>query len=910
MFAFGSRKSKLAALLAAEVKKAILEDHNKMARVGKALGCQDYEVKNHPRFLEALKQVEDLFASALNPGTAVTSMTPIAEQTAVLHARHDVPLSDLFETMARVQAIARQHRAPGHFFACSNHFVQIAIKRQEHFLKEKSDLAGALLDYSGVGFHLCDFESGVIVRTNTAFAEMLGMTEAEILGRTWQELTPADVLQEELAQHQTLREGAFARYEKAFLHKNGTAVPAMIQYCSTPILYDNRKVLVCSVTNIAALKAKEAELAKERAYWRIFFDEAPVGMVVYDADGRYHDVNPAFCQITGMTREELLRPGFDYKTLFAECLEDTMAQVKAVIATGRPQSGELEISGKGKRAKVLCTTICLSRQDGNGRPLLASFHQDIAAVASKRQVILEEERAFWHTIFNSTPVGMMLIDDQWSILDVNPEYARMHGYPFEELQTMIAGTLDATSFALPPERQQQARDILAKSQAGERMLFESEELDRQGRRFPVLKMVQPIKRHGRILYLVAQIGLGEIKQKEAELDKERTYWRMIFNSSPCGMLVMDQNGQMVDVNDTFAREHGYTPEEMQAFIQQGATALDLFLAPDQQKQAHAQIAKVMSGQRATHEYNELRKDGQSYPVLSTIQQIRRNDQNLILLAQMDISEIKEKEAELQAALAHMQATSQQLKTLAFELAENQKELADRVANEFRSLEEIATSLTAMTDMIQEMTRQSHEVLEAAIAVDHAAATVTEKTMALSTQMNTLAQTAHRTTEIIASIGNVAFQTNILSLNASVEAARAGVDGKGFAVLAAEIRRLATATAGDVLRIESWFKDLDQQVQHNRKITEDSLKQLQDIASQTGGVQHMMDHLTTAVDENRSSITQIQEAVVNLEDGMQTITAMSDSLATIGEQLADAANRLNAMDASETKAKGSRVLSLR
>lgn len=48
MFAFGSRKSKLAALLAAEVKKAILEDHNKMARVGKALGCQDYEVKNHP----------------------------------------------------------------------------------------------------------------------------------------------------------------------------------------------------------------------------------------------------------------------------------------------------------------------------------------------------------------------------------------------------------------------------------------------------------------------------------------------------------------------------------------------------------------------------------------------------------------------------------------------------------------------------------------------------------------------------------------------------------------------------------------------------------------------------------------------------------------------------------------------
>ena len=131
MFAFGSRKSKLAALLAAEVKKAILEDHNIMARVGKALGCQDYEVKNHPRFLEALKQVEDLFASALNPGTAVTSMTPIAEQTAVLHARHDVPLSDLFETMARVQAIA----PPG---------ARTFFRLQQPFCPDRDQAPGAL----------------------------------------------------------------------------------------------------------------------------------------------------------------------------------------------------------------------------------------------------------------------------------------------------------------------------------------------------------------------------------------------------------------------------------------------------------------------------------------------------------------------------------------------------------------------------------------------------------------------------------------------------------------------------------------------------------------------------------------------------------------------------------------------
>lgn len=64
----------------------------------------------------------------------------------------------------------------------------------------------------------------------------------------------------------------------------------------------------------------------ERTYWRMLFEEAPIGIVVYDVDGRYHDANKAFCAMTGMLAHFLLSASFDFKSLFGEPLEQALAQ--------------------------------------------------------------------------------------------------------------------------------------------------------------------------------------------------------------------------------------------------------------------------------------------------------------------------------------------------------------------------------------------------------------------------------------------------------------------------------------------------------------------------------------------------------------------------------------------------------
>jgi len=127
-------------------------------------------------------------------------------------------------------------------------------------------LEDLLFDYSGSGCFLCEADSGVIVRVNQVFADMLGMRPDEIVGKSWQALTPKDALQQELAMLDKLRAGEFARYEKTFLRKDGTQVPVIISYKSHPVLYEGQSVFVISVLDIAELKAREKELSEESIF--------------------------------------------------------------------------------------------------------------------------------------------------------------------------------------------------------------------------------------------------------------------------------------------------------------------------------------------------------------------------------------------------------------------------------------------------------------------------------------------------------------------------------------------------------------------------------------------------------------------------------------------------------------------
>jgi methyl-accepting chemotaxis protein len=134
------------------------------------------------------------------------------------------------------------------------------------------------------------------------------------------------------------------------------------------------------------------------------------------------------------------------------------------------------------------------------------------------------------------------------------------------------------------------------------------------------------------------------------------------------------------------------------------------------------------------------------------------------------------------------------------------------------------------------------------------------------------------TEIIAIIDGIAFQTNILALNAAVEAARAGDHGKGFSVVAGEVRSLAHRSAEAAKNIKSLIAVTTDNVTQGATVVSEAEKNMQEIVSGASVVSKLMDEIAVSTLEQEKGISQITLALSELEKVTQSNVSMVDELA--------------------------------
>ncbi|MDQ2054814.1 methyl-accepting chemotaxis protein [Halobellus sp. H-GB7] len=236
-------------------------------------------------------------------------------------------------------------------------------------------------------------------------------------------------------------------------------------------------------------------------------------------------------------------------------------------------------------------------------------------------------------------------------------------------------------------------------------------------------------------------------------------------------------------------------------------------------------------------------------------------------------------------------------------AERQTEALHEVSTEMDALSSSAEEIAATVDEVAQASERAADVGEegqahAERAIDEMDA-VEQTTAETAAEVTALAEELDAVGEVVEVITDIAAETNLLALNASIEAARTGEAGDGFAVVADEVKQLAEETATSAAEIEEHIE----QIQARADETTTAMMETQErIESGVGTVESAidaLDNVASAVEETDDSIQEIRDATAQQASSATAVVDRVDDVAAIGDQTAEEATAAAAAAQQQT-----------
>ncbi len=165
---------------------------------------------------------------------------------------------------------------------------------------------------------------------------------------------------------------------------------------------------------------------------------------------------------------------------------------------------------------------------------------------------------------------------------------------------------------------------------------------------------------------------------------------------------------------------------------------------------------------------------------------------------------------------------------------------------------------------------------------------------MSKAMGEISESAEKISLIIKTIEEIAFQTNLLALNAAVEAARAGEAGKGFAVVADEVRNLAQRSAQAARDTATLIEGTVTRVHNGSEIATTLDANFREIDDGAQDVGKLVAHISTATSEQAQGVDQVNTAVAQMDKVTQSNAAAAEECAGTAEELTSQASSLHDM----------------
>jgi methyl-accepting chemotaxis protein len=283
------------------------------------------------------------------------------------------------------------------------------------------------------------------------------------------------------------------------------------------------------------------------------------------------------------------------------------------------------------------------------------------------------------------------------------------------------------------------------------------------------------------------------------------------------------------------------------------------------------------------ERNEILHNIAKGDLTSKVKIISENDEQGRTLSEM-LSSLNELVSQI-----HMSA--EQITSGADQMSSSSEDLSKGATNQAASLEEISASISQISGQVIHNTENSIESSKGADKAREVAERGNIQMKELVKSMQEINKSANDINSVVDVIDDIAFQTNILALNADIESARVGKYGRGFAVVANSVRNLAIKSQESVKKTKELVERAIANIETGNDLVEMTSRQLDNIVDTSDEVNIRIKQVAEASKEQSEGIEQISGALSEVEEVVQSNSANSEQNASTAEQLAGQAKIL-------------------
>ena len=249
-----------------------------------------------------------------------------------------------------------------------------------------------------------------------------------------------------------------------------------------------------------------------------------------------------------------------------------------------------------------------------------------------------------------------------------------------------------------------------------------------------------------------------------------------------------------------------------------------------------------------------------------------------------LRELSAMNTSLVGIVSQVRNSSDSIATGSAEIATGNADLSQRTEEQASNLQETAASMEELTATVNQNADTARQAAQLAGGASDAAAQGGHVVEQVVSTMGEITESSRKIVDIIGVIDGIAFQTNILALNAAVEAARAGEQGRGFAVVASEVRTLAGRSADAAKEIKALIGTSVDKVENGSRLVHEAGQSMSEIVTQVRRVNDLISEISAASVEQSSGISQVGDAVNQLDQVTQQNAALVEESAAAAESL--------------------------